>query len=258
MIKKRGLKFGTHYITRPNIMVYRKVDYPTPPVEGMMHFIYLANDYDGTKIPNRATNSTVGDYLKCGDQISKNGSGENCYLTNGLDPSSYLYTRLSTSDRDLMKAYNGTYTFFVRVMQDVSTPVGGIISWRFNAETGPGDSYNYMIRCLNNKLEIHFGGGNDTGIYLTTDKVIKIEVSGINFTVTVTDLSNGTTWQGEDYEDKGMSVYMASFVACGYGDPPFTGTEEYLDRFYAIAGIARATTSDEDTQISSYLMNQGL
>jgi hypothetical protein len=256
MIKKRGLKFGTHYIARPNIMVYRKVDYPTPPILDIMHFVYLANDYDGTKIPNKATNSTVGDYLKCGDHMSKNGSGENCYLTNNLDPSSYLYTRLSTSDRDLMKADNDTYTFFVRVMQDVSTAVGGIISWRFNAETGPGDSYNYMIRCCNNKLEIHFNGGNDTDISLITDKVIKIQVSGNNFTVT--DLSNGTTWQGHDYEDKGMSVYMASFVACGYGDPPFTGTEEYLDRFYAIAGIARATTSDEDSQISSYLMNQGL
>ena len=52
-----------------------------------MDFIYLANDFNGTNIPNRITNSDMGSYLKNGT-ITKNGSGRartNAYIDGGIN-----------------------------------------------------------------------------------------------------------------------------------------------------------------------------
>ena len=62
---------------------------PAPSVPSDMDFIYLANDFDGSKITNVAPNSTFGDYLQSGTLV-KNGSGSSCYLSKGTS-NSYLY-----------------------------------------------------------------------------------------------------------------------------------------------------------------------
>jgi hypothetical protein len=60
---------------------------PTPSVPSDMDFIYFANDFDGTKIPNKATGSNAfGPYLQMGT-LTKNGSGSDCYLSCGLSAS---------------------------------------------------------------------------------------------------------------------------------------------------------------------------
>lgn len=239
-----------------NHFVYRNYTPPTPPILDIVHFMYCANDFDGTKIPNRATNSDIGDYLSCGT-ITKNGSGSNCYLTNDLNSDNFLYTTLSTNTRDLMKAINNTYTFYVRVKQDYSYSTGGIITWRFNPNQGPGESYCYMIRCEDQKIQIHFMYGVNTNFSLTSDSVYKIEMSGN--TCIITDLATGTYETYFDSNDRGMSTIMASFVGGG-GEPPLypSGYEQYLDKFYAIAGVARATTTDEDEVIKTYMLSQGV
>lgn len=255
---KKYLSHNGNLIQRgSNKFIYRKYNPPTPPILDIVHFMYCANDFDGTKIPNRATNSDIYDYLSCGT-ITKNGSGANCYLTNDLNPDNFLYTTLSTNTRDLMKAVNNTYTFYVRVVQDYSSWTGGVITWRFNPNKGPGANYCYMIRCESQKLQIHFMSWINTNFSLTSsDSVYKIEMSGN--TCIITDLVNGTYETYINSNDRGMSTIMASFVGGG-SEPPINpgGYEQYLDKFYAIAGVARATTTAEDEAIKTYMLTQGV
>lgn len=221
---------------------------PTPPspsaLPSDMHFLYLANDFAGGYIPNRAANSTVGNYVQEGT-LDKNGSGANCYLSNGLSDSNYLYVYLGDADLDLMKGVTNEYTFYCRVMQ-TSGATGGIFSWRMDG------GYVYMIRCDDNNVQIHWWSGQDTNCSLAIDTVYKITVNYDIFTVT--DMLNpSNTWTGDArlYGDREMGTEMTTFHA-GYPG------EARLDRMYGLAGIARATTSAEDTAITNALMNQAV
>lgn len=129
---KYSLKRGSNILTRNGDVIIRNY---TPPLSEDVMFIYLANDFDGTKIPNRATNGLMGDYQSYG-QIIKNGSGSSCYLSNNLDGGNYLYTQFSTSVRDILRATNNTVTYFVRV-RNYYVGTGGIISFRCQNNRGP-------------------------------------------------------------------------------------------------------------------------
>lgn len=132
---KYSLKRGSNILTRNGNIIIRNYTPPTPPLSEDLMFLYLANDFDGTKIPNRATNGLMGDYQSYG-QITKNGSGSSCYLSNYLDNESYLYTTFSTSVRDILRATNNTVTYFVRVA-NTTDGTGGIISFRCQNNAGP-------------------------------------------------------------------------------------------------------------------------
>ena len=112
-----------------------------------------------------------------------------------------------------------------------------------------------MIRTDNEYLEVHFGGGQQlSNCLIDSDKVYKLafDADGCE----VTDLTNNNTYTIYDSSDRGMSTYMMSFVGgCSY---PGTqdGYEYALDRFYGIAGISRATTSEEDYSIKQILLTQ--
>lgn len=220
---------------------------PTPQFPSDMDFIYLANDFDGTKIVNKVTNSTFGNYLAAGT-INKNGSGSSAYLTNGLSDNNYLYKTLSTAELNKFKAVNNTYTYFVRVQQD-TTNMGGIISFRSNT----GTLYIYMIRANNKQLQIHTETGYDCGsnFVLTEDKVFKVVVNGSSFKAI--NLNNNAEYSLTYSTNRGMGDQLLSFTA-------YKGahSEAKLSRFYAIAGIARATTTEEDAQIKAYLLSQGV
>lgn len=207
---KYSLKRGSNILTRNGDVIIRNYIPPTPPISEDLMFLYLANDFDGTKIPNRATNGLMGDYLKWGT-ITKNGSGSSCYLSNDLDGTNYLYTSISTTVRDLMRAFDNTFTYYVRVYnRNVGT--GGIISWRSNFGNAQGSNYCYMIRTNSEKLEVHFDSGVGLeGWLLDSDKVYKLEFDSSG--VVVTDLSNNNTYTIENSTDRGMSTYMFSFVA---------------------------------------------
>lgn len=221
---------------------------PTPPAPALpsdMDFVYLAKNFDGTKIVNAVQGSTFGDYLENGT-LTVNGSGASCYLSNGLSSSNYLYKDLSEAQLNAIKAENGTYTFFVRMMQTGSySTCGGIMSTRMNG------GYVYMLRCDNNQVQFHDWSGHNLGadFMMNVDRVYKLQVSGSYFygknldTDATTSISFGT--------DRSMGYRMTTFNA-GFG------SEAYLDRFYGFAGIARATTEEEDTSIKNYLMSQGL
>lgn len=218
---------------------------PAPAIPSDMDFVYLAKDFDGTKITNSATNSTFGDYMANGT-ITSNGSGASCYLSNGLSSSNYLYKDLSEAQLNAIMAAAGTYTFFIRMMQTGSyNTCGGIMSTRMNG------GYVYMLRCENNQIQFHDSSGHNLGadFMLNVDRVYKLQVSGAYFygknldTAATTAIYFGTS--------RSMGSKMTTFNA-GYG------SEVYLDRFYAFAGIARGTTEAEDTQIKNYLMSQGL
>jgi hypothetical protein len=213
-----------------------------------MQFIYLANNFDGTSIPNstRNANTDMSEYLAAGT-LTKNGSGSNCYLTNNVNYNNYLYTTITSAQLEKMKAENSVYTFFVRVMQDTSTATGGIISWRWN-----GGGYIYMLRCVSKRLQIHTTGGNTLGsdFSLETDNVYKVEVNASIITAKnlTTDVS---TIASTVANTRTMGTTMTSFNA-GYSG------EGYLDKFFGIAGIDRATTAEEDTLIKNHLMSQGV
>lgn len=66
------------------------LDIMPPSLPADMDFIYQAKDFDGSKIPNKAPNSTFGDYLEYGT-LTLNDTGSSAYLSNGLLDSNYLY-----------------------------------------------------------------------------------------------------------------------------------------------------------------------
>lgn len=210
-----------------------------------MDFIYLANNFDGSQIPNVITTSDMGPYLKAGT-ITKNGSGSSCYLSSSKSTSDDLYINLTSTRLNAMMAASGTYTFFFRVINTTSG-IGGIFVWRNNDDS----NYIYMIRSNGNQFQIHFASGTDLGttnFSLASDNVYKVSVSGNNYLAK--NLTSGYTWTTTNTSTKAMGTRMHTFYAGA-------GTETSLDRFYACAGIARATTDEEDEQIKNVLMNQG-
>lgn len=217
---------------------------PAPELPNDMDFVFLARNFDGTKIPNAVNGYGPANYLANGT-LTVNGSGSSCYLTNGYSDSNYLYATIDSSQLEAMKANNGTYTYFIRVMSESNTSVGGILSWRMNS------GYIYMIRSNQGQLQIHTSSGNNLGnnFLLTTDRVYKVQISGNNYYAE--NLDTGDTWSTSNSSNKTMGTKMTTFHA-GYSG------ESYLQRFYAVAGIGRATTAVEDAQIKNYLMNQGL
>lgn len=216
---------------------------PGPSVPSDMDFIYFANDFDGTQIPNKATGTNAfGPYLQMGS-LTKNGSGSDCYLSNGLNRSNYLYYDLTTDQRDAMYGNNdNTYTFFIRVYNRSNNDVGGIFSWRAFG------GYQYMIRSSGQYLQLHTSGGHTSSFSLDSDQVYKVFVNGS--LLEAVKLSTGGTYD-VSITSKSMGTRMTSFWA-GYGG------EAYLDRIYALAGIPRATTAEEDEIIKTVLMNQSL
>lgn len=216
---------------------------PPPSIPSDMDFIYFANDFDGTKIPNVALNSTFGDYLQYGGLV-KNGSGNSCYLSKS--GSSYLYKDLTSTELDNIEAINSTYTFFIRMMQDSSTSVGGIMSCRYNG------GYIYMIRCYNQQLQIHTSSGRNLGsdFILNVDRVYKVQISGDTFYAKNLDTNADYTLTYST--SRSMGTRMTSFIANS------SGSENSLDKFYAFAGIPRATTAEEDEIIKTVLINQSL
>lgn len=220
----------------------------TPLYPSDMDFIYLAKDFDSTKIPNKVQGSTFGDYLKSGTLVS-NGTGAACYLTNSNNGSNYLYNDLTTAQLNAMKAVSSTYTYFIRCMQTSSdNGIGGILSWRYN--NGGNDTYIYMIRAYQQQLQLHTTSGNQCGsnFSLTTDRVYKVVINGSSFKAY--NLDNNAEYSLTYSTNRSMGSQMRTFWA---------GNNEYnLSRFYACAGIARATTDEEDAQIKAYLMSQGV
>jgi hypothetical protein len=216
---------------------------PKPPVPSDMDFIYLAKDFDGTKITNKAINSTFGDYLANGT-ITINGSGSTCYLSNDLSDSNYLYKNLTNDELNKIKAIDTTYTWFIRVYTE-SNGVGGIFSTRMSG------GYVYMIRSNGTQLQIHTSGGYDCGsdFLLNVDRVYKVTINGSSFLAK--NLDTNAIYYLDYSTNRNMGNFMTTFNA-GYNG------ESKLDRFYALAGIPRATTAEEDEIIKSVLMNQNL
>lgn len=211
-----------------------------------MDFIYQAKDLGSSSIPNKAPNSTFGDYLKSGT-LTSNYTGAACYLTNANNGSNYLYKNLTTAQLNAMKAASSTYTYFIRCMQTTGdNGMGGILSWRYN--NGSNNTYIYMIRAYQQQLQIHTTTGNQCGsnFSLTTDRVYKVVVSGSSFKAY--NLDNNAQYSLTYSTNRSMGAQMRTFWA---------GSDEYnLTRFYAIAGIPRATSSAEDAIIKETLMNQ--
>lgn len=225
---------------------------PTPPgpsVPSDMDFIYLANNFDGTKIVNKATNSTFGDYLQEGT-ITKNGSGADCYLSNGFG-NNRLYINLT--QEQLYKMYpnntGDTYTFFLRAYQNTSRGTSGIITWR-------DSGYIYMIRCSNGQLQLHTSIGYNLGnnFLLTSDKVYKVIAtnSGGTHYISAVNLMTGAISGSHSYNPN-MNLKMSSFTGYNSGYD-----ESNTDAIYGIAGIPRATTAEEDSVIKDVLMNQSV
>ena len=215
------------------------------PIFSDMHFVYFANDFDGDEIPNKAPNSDMGSYKAAGT-ITKNGSGSNCYVSNDQEPANYLYIDLTDEQLRLMKGLDNVYTFYCRVYSQ-SWSTGGIFSWRYSNSS----SYVFMIRNSNNQLQLHWYSGYNCGqnFFLSTDTVYKIMIK--DNVLTATNLSTGDVASSSGNVERRMSNKMTSFAATAGGEAAG------LDRIYALAGIARETTAEEDEQIKNYLMTQG-
>lgn len=247
MADLQKLQFNNRTILTPSRDSFVAFQEPLPYPEDM-DFIYQAKDLDSSKIPNKVKGSTFGDYLKSGT-LTSNYTGAACYLTNANSGSNYLYKDLTTAQLDAMKATSSTYTYFIRCMQLTSdTGMGGILSWRYNG--GSNNTYIYMIRAYQQQLQIHTSTGNQCGsnFSLTTDRVYKVVINGSSFKAY--NLDNNAEYSLTYSTNRSMGSQMRTFWA---------GNDEYnLTRFYAIAGIPRATTAEEDTKIKNILMNQSL
>lgn len=211
-----------------------------------MDFIYQAKDFDGSKIPNKAPNSTFGDYLEYGT-LTLNGSGSSAYLTNGLSDNNYLYKDLTTTQLNNIKAVNNTYTFFIRVLQETSN-MGGIMSCRTSSSS---TTYIYMIRAYQQQLQLHTTTGYNCGsnFSLSTDRVYKVVINGSSFNAY--NLDNNANYSLTYSTNRQMGNQMLTFTAYKGANQ-----EAQLSRFYAMAGIPRATTAEEDAIIKQVLMNQ--
>jgi hypothetical protein len=212
-----------------------------------LDFLYQAKDFDGTKIPNKAINPVFGDYLQAGT-LTKNGSGSECYLSNASSQNNYLYVDLTASQLTAIKALAGTtYTWFFRVAN--TSGYGGIMSTR------NGDSnFVYMFRSNGSQLQVHNSAGRDLGtnFTLSSENVFKVRISGSNYYAK--NLTNGSEWSITDNYTKAMTNRMKTFYAgAGIG-----GSESILAAFYAMAGIPRDTTADEDEIMKNCLLNQSI
>lgn len=246
------ISYNNKILGRNNLIVGYNGSSPVLPFPSDMHFVYIANDYDGDKIPNLATNSTLGSFNRyASGTLTKTGSGSNCYITNGNNRYNYLYVEMSAEDLDLMKATSNTYTYYFRYVYN-SSDTGGILCWRASSPSyGGGDGYVYMFRCSGAKIQFHTTSGTDTGLYLTSDTVYKATVNGNN--VNIIDLNDSSkSWSYSGSFSRTMNRMMTTFWA-GY-------SSEYAPnaQFYGAAGIARATTAEEDNQIKTFLMTQGV
>ena len=224
---------------------------PPPSYPSDMDFIYLANNFDGSQIPNMATGTNAfGPYLTEGT-IDKNGSGADCYLSNGFDANNRLYYNLTDAQLNKMKPTNDgdTYTFFIRAYQNTSRYTSGILSWR-------DSGYIYMIRCYNGQLQLHTNSGNSLGsdFLLTSDKVYKVIATKNNGTCSISakNLNTGVVSGSYTYSPT-MNNKMVSFT--GYAT---SSGESETDAIYGLAGIPRATTEEEDTVIKNILLNQSV
>lgn len=245
------LQFNNRTILTPSrdsFVAFADSEPPPLPLPSDMDFVYLANDFDGTQIPNRATNSTIGAYLQAGT-ITKNGSGANCYLSNGINKYNYLYTDVPSDKLEAMKALSTTYTYFIRAYQSTnySNNCGGLVCFRYN----DANDYNYMIRCESGQLQFHGSSGTQT-LNLDASKVFRVRILLGRF-VNVSDME-GTSKSVSTPISGAMGTRMTSFQV---GNPSFSN-EYYLDKFYGIAGIARQTTAEEDEQIRTFLLTQGV
>ena len=219
--------------------------YDNISVPSDMDFVYLARTFDGDKIVNTAPNPVLGNYLRMGT-LTLHGTGSTAYLSNGNSASNYLYVDLTTAQLNAMKATNSVYTYFIRVMQ-TTNGLGAIVSFRML----DNNAYIYMIRANYQQLQLHTTTGYDCGtnFSLSTDRVYKVVINGSSLkaynldTTAEYSLSYSTT--------RRMSTRMTSFN--GYAGGNDEGT---LDRFYALAGIPRATTAEEDAAIKYVLLNQ--
>lgn len=235
------------------ISINGKLSNWTAPEPGVlpsdMDFVYLANNFDGTKVINVAPNTTFGDYLQEGT-ITKNGSGADCYLSNGF-VNNRLYINLT--NEQLLKMYPNTdgdsYTFFLRAYQSTERSTSGIITWRVSG-------YIYMIRCYRGQLQLHTSSGNNLGsnFMLTSDTVYKViaTYSGGTHSIYAVNLMTDAVSQSYTYNPN-MNTKMSSFT--GYSS---SGGESQTDAIYGIAGIPRQTTAEEDEAIKDVLMNQNL
>lgn len=230
---------GIYHGSTPAKRVYCGSTKVWPTIPSDMDFVYVANDFTSGGIPNKAANSDMGNYLVSGT-ITKNGSGKDCYLSNANSDSNYLYINLTANRLNAMKALNSYYTFFVRVHQS-SSGLGGLFCWRIL----DSNAYVYMIRCHDGKLQIHNTTGVDT-LSLSASKVFKVTVHGSN--AVVSDME-GTTQTASVSSSRNMQTRMTSFYAGSVG-------ESILNRLYGVAGIARQTTSYEDTVIRDLLLTQ--
>lgn len=226
---------------------------PAPLIPVDMDFVYLAKNFDGTKVVNAASNSTFGDYLAYGT-ITSNGSGASCYLSNSNNRDNYLYKTLTTDELNNIMAKatsSSAYTFFFRMLTE-SAGTGGMMSTRAYGVPGySGDHYNYMIRCENNQIQLHTTSGTNLGsdFMLNVDRVYKVVIAYNKMYAYNLDTSASYTLNYST--SRNMSKYMTTFWA-GYQN------EATLARFYGFAGIPRQTTASEDESIKNCLMNQSL
>jgi hypothetical protein len=128
------------------------------------------------------------------------------------------------------------------------TGTGGILSWRYN--NGGNDTYIYMIRAYQQQLQLHTTQGYNCGsdFSLTTDRVYKVVINGSS--LKAYNLDNNAEYSLTYSTNRSMGSQVRTFWAGDY--------EYNLTRFYALAGIPRATTPEEDVAIKDLLMSQGV
>lgn len=218
-------------------------------------FIYFANDYTGTLLPNKVKN-TIGD-LSVHNTITKNGTGKNTYLDFSSANNNCLYTDLTDDYLNLMKATSNNYTYYFKAYAEGEGDVAGVFSWCQSSYS----QYRYMIRLKRGNdigaVQIDGIGINTTTNFIHNGDIIKVAFKNYDSKPTVV-IKNLTT----DFEHYagGISTLRDMTNKFMIGTTRYDGySSEYgLNYWYGAAGIHRETTETEDEYFKTILKNQSL
>lgn len=223
--------------------------WPTSKLFDGIDFIYFANNYQtNVGILNSVQNTEFGTYglYNSSYNLTKNGTGADCYLSHPNSSSYHLRMSMTTTQLTNFKAINKPYTFYMRVYS--TSGIGGVFSWR----TESGSTYNYMIRTNDNKIQLHTTSGLDS-LNLVDGNVIKIEI--FSNTATITDLDSKLTDTKNIGTTRSMGNMMLTILA---GAASQESTEYNLAKLYGLAGVQRRTTEEEDELMRQMLHSQSV
>lgn len=229
-----------------------------PPLPEGSDFLWLAQDYTGSRIPNVVEGSYYGDLMQTWNTSngvyleSHNGPGYEAYLHNATNQTCLTYSNIDTEHLNQMKANasDSAYTWIFRGGNRIvgggagSADVSAVCSFRGSYNDS---NYRYMIRLVRDGQISIDGQGSFTMRQTNIDNddiwMFVVEPSKI----TCTNLTKGTTESMNIYTARNMTNKLTTMTT-------YYANEGTMDRWYGLYGIPRKLNDDE---IFNVMINMG-